>query len=79
MTAAQRRRLAHMLRALDGRAEGASQLEIALGLFGRRLVTATDWPSSSLRYTIQRLLHDGQRMVGGGYRELLRSRRRSAS
>ncbi len=75
LTAAQRRRLAQMLRALDGRKEGASYLDLAIVLFGRRLIDPANWHESSFRYTTLRLVRDGLRMVDGGYRQLLRTRR----
>lgn len=74
LTHTQRRRLAQMLRALDGRREGASYLELALALFGRRLVDPANWQDSSFRYTTLRLVRDGLRMVDRGYRQLLRAR-----
>ncbi|MEZ2329038.1 DUF2285 domain-containing protein [Mesorhizobium sp. RCC_202] len=76
LTAAQRRRLGHMLRCLDGREEQASHFEVATALFGRRLVSAADWHDSAFRYQTQRLLRDGLKMVERGYRQLLRARRR---
>ncbi len=66
-----RRRLRLMARALDGRAAGASQKEIARCLFGHGRVSDDAWKTSSLRYMTQRLLRDGQDIIGGGYRELL--------
>lgn len=75
LTQTQRRRLAQMLRALDGRREGASYLELALALFGRRLVDPANWQDSSFRYTTLRLVRDGLRTVDRGYRQLLRARR----
>ena len=76
LTAAQRRRLGHMLQCLDGREEQASHFEVATALFGRRLVSAADWHDSALRYQTQRLVRDGLKMVERGYRQLLRARRR---
>ena len=76
LTAAQRRRLSHMLRCLDGRQEQASHFEVATALFGRRLVSATDWHDSVFRYQTHRLVRDGLKMVERGYRQLLRARRR---
>ncbi len=76
LTAAQRRRLSHMLRCLDGREEQASHFEVATALFGRRLVSAADWHDSAFRYQTHRLLRDGLKMVERGYRQLLRARRR---
>lgn len=77
LTQAQRRRLTLMLRALDGRAAGASYLDLALALFGRRLVDPAHWHDSSFRFTTLRLVRDGLKMVDGGYRQLLRSRRQT--
>ncbi|TPI51930.1 DUF2285 domain-containing protein [Mesorhizobium sp. B3-1-7] len=76
LTAAQRRRLGHMLRCLDGREEQASHFEVATALFGRRLVSAADWHDSAFRYQTHRLVRDGLKMVERGYRQLLRARRR---
>ncbi|MBZ9660823.1 DUF2285 domain-containing protein [Mesorhizobium sp. ESP-6-4] len=76
LTAAQRRRLGHMLRCLDGREEQASHFEVATALFGRRLVSAADWHDSAFRYQTFRLVRDGLKMVERGYRQLLRGRRR---
>ena len=76
LTTAQRRRLGHMLRCLDGRAQQASHFEVATALFGPRLVSAADWHDSTFRYQTYRLVRDGLRMVERGYRQLLRARRR---
>lgn len=76
LTAAQRRRLGHMLRCLDGREEQASHFDVATALFGRRLINAADWHDSAFRYQTHRLVRDGIRMVERGYRQLLRARRR---
>jgi hypothetical protein len=76
LTTAQRRRLGHMLRCLDGRAQQASHFEVATALFGPRLVSAADWHDSAFRYQTQRLVRDGLKMVERGYRQLLRARRR---
>ena len=76
LTTAQRRRLGHRLRCLDGRAQQASHFEVATALFGPRLVSAADWHDSTFRYQTYRLMRDGLRMVDRGYRQLLRARRR---
>ncbi|TPI26630.1 DUF2285 domain-containing protein [Mesorhizobium sp. B3-2-1] len=76
LTAAQRRRLGHMLRCLDGRDQQASHFDVATALFGRRLVSAADWHDSAFRYQTHRLVRDGLKMVERGYRQLLRARRR---
>lgn len=78
LTSSQRTRLGHMLRALDGRIEGASHFEIAHALFGPRFIVAAEWQDSPFRYTTLRLVRDGYRMIEGGYRQLLRFRRRDA-
>ncbi|MGX7877330.1 DUF2285 domain-containing protein [Mesorhizobium sp. ORM6] len=77
LTTAQRRRLGNMLRCLDGCDQQASHFEVATALFGRRLVSAADWHDSAFRYQTQRLVRDGLKMVERGYRQLLRTRRRS--
>ncbi|WP_281035871.1 MULTISPECIES: DUF2285 domain-containing protein [unclassified Mesorhizobium] len=76
LTSAQRRRLGHMLRCLDGRDQQASLFEVATALFGQRLVSAADWHDSAFRYQTHRLLRDGLKMIERGYRQLLRARRR---
>ncbi len=77
LTKAQRRRLVHMLRCLDGREERASHFEVATALFGRRVVNTVDWHDSAFRYQTQRLIRDGLKTVERGYRQLLRARRRN--
>ncbi|MBZ9661208.1 DUF2285 domain-containing protein [Mesorhizobium sp. ESP-6-4] len=76
LTAAQRRRLGHMLRCLDGREEQASHFEVATALFGRRLVSAADWHARLFDIRRVELVRDGLKMVERGYRQLLRARRR---
>ena len=76
LTPAQRRRLVHMLRCIDGQEQQASHFEVATALFGRRLVIREDWHDSSFRYQMHRLARDGAKMVERGYRQLLRFRRR---
>lgn len=60
------------LRALDGMHAGASHREIAVGLFSERIVLE-DWSGRSdyLRLRIQRLIRGAEKMVCGGYRDLL--------
>lgn len=76
LTTEQRRRLRQMLRAVDGRNCGASYREIAEALYGQSRVADDLWHESSLRYAIIRLVRDGLKMINGGYRDLLRHRRR---
>ncbi|UFS68204.1 DUF2285 domain-containing protein (plasmid) [Paracoccus denitrificans] len=76
ITAQQRRRLKAMLRAADARHHRASQREIAEALFGPERVAREHWPTSPLRDAVRDLLKDGAGMITGGYRKLLRFRRR---
>lgn len=76
ITPQQRRRLKAMLRAADGREHGASQREIAEVVFGIERVAEEHWRTSPLRDTVRDLLKDGAAMIAGGYRRLLRFRRR---
>lgn len=64
-----------LLRVLDALATGASQREIAAGLFGGALVTE-DWRTRSdyLRFRVQRLVRTGSDLVDGGYLTLLGGR-----
>lgn len=76
VTAQQRRRLKAMLQAIDGRHHHAGQREIAEVIFGAPRVADEHWPTSPLRDAVRDLLHDGAGMVAGGYRKLLRFRRK---
>lgn len=76
LTAQQRRRLRRMLQAVDGNAERASYREIAHALFGAARVTEAPWKTSALRDVTIDLVKDGMALVAGGYRMLLRRRRR---
>lgn len=77
LTAQRRGRLARALRALDGRAAGASHREIAMALFGAGRVAEMPWKSSALRDQTLRLVRDGTALVAGDYRRLLRPSRLS--
>ena len=60
-----------MLRAFDGRADGASYrklAEVLLGFGGRKV----DWENDPRKNQVRRLVADGQYYVRGGYRDLLR-------
>lgn len=61
------------LQAYDGTMAGASHRDIAAALFGEQAVR-DDWSGRSdfLRLRVQRLVHMGNAMVRGGYRDLLR-------
>jgi hypothetical protein len=77
MTADQRRRLRLKLQAVDGRMNGASYREIAIAIYGEGRVAAGPWKTSPLRDTVIGLVEGGFAMIGGGYLQLLRHRRRS--
>lgn len=66
-------RMVEVLRVADALSRGASQRDIAAGLFGGERV-ASDWRgvSESLRSRVRRLVREARRMAAGGYRGLLR-------
>ena len=76
LTRQRRRRLRLMLQALDGHCEGASYRLIAKILYGTRRVDREHWKTSSLRDATIALVRDGRVLISGGYRTLLRHRRR---
>ncbi|MGH6866230.1 MAG: DUF2285 domain-containing protein, partial [Methyloceanibacter sp.] len=59
-----------LLRAWDGLQGGASQREIAAVLFGENAVRR-DWTAGFLRTRVQRLIRRAEKLIGGGYRQLL--------
>lgn len=77
LTAQQRRRLRYMLQAVDGHMNGASYREIAAAIYGASRVGEAAWKTSALRDSTIDLVKDGAALIAGGYRKLLRSRRRS--
>lgn len=77
ITPYQRRRIRLMMRAADGRANGATYREIAIALFGPERVAAEPWKTSSLRDAVIGLIESAGPLINGGYRKLLRHRRRS--
>ncbi|WP_434721291.1 DUF2285 domain-containing protein [Mesorhizobium sp. RIZ17] len=77
MTTQQRRRLRLMIRTADGRANGASYRDIATAFYGTERITSNPWKTSALRDTVISLVKGGAAMIGGGYLQLLRHRRRS--
>lgn len=76
LTAQQRRRLRRMLQAVDGHNEGASYREIAEAIFGPARISEMPWKTSPLRDVTIDLVKDGLSLIDGGYRALLRRRRR---
>jgi len=77
MTAQQRRRLRLMVRAADGRRNGASYRDIAIALYGRERVASDPWKTSALRDAAISLVEGGLALIDGGYLKLLRHRRRA--
>jgi hypothetical protein len=69
-------RLRAMLRALDLRQSGATyrQIAAALGRGEAASLSATEWKISAARSFVVRLVRDGNAMMNGDYRKLLRIR-----
>ena len=65
-----------VLRALDGRNENKSYRAIAEGLFGKKRIPDRAWKTHDLRNRTIRLVQSGLALMRGGYRELLRPRRK---
>ncbi|WP_271627888.1 DUF2285 domain-containing protein [Bradyrhizobium sp. CCBAU 11445] len=62
------------LRATDGWLEGNSYRNIAQGLFGKSRIPDRGWKTHDLRSRTIRLVHQGLRLIRGGYRDLLRNK-----
>jgi hypothetical protein len=76
LAAHRRKRLVTTLRALDGRAAGASIRVIATALFGpERIPSGPEWKVHDLRSRTKRLVDSGLHLMKGGYCDLLRSSR----
>ncbi|WP_229184889.1 DUF2285 domain-containing protein [Bradyrhizobium oropedii] len=69
-------RLILALRAADGWLEGNSYRKIAQGLFGAHRIPDRGWKTCDLRSRIIRLVKMGLRLIRGGYRALLRHKRK---
>ncbi|WP_092163671.1 DUF2285 domain-containing protein [Bosea sp. CRIB-10] len=76
LTPQQRLRYRRMLQAIDGYRHGATQQEIAQALLRTPLLGRDEWQASSARHSIKTLLRDARSLIAGGYRKLLRHRRR---
>lgn len=76
LTRQQRARLRRMLQAFDGYRAGATQQDIAQIILSIGQLDRDEWQASSARHAIKALLRDARAMVAGGYRRLLRHRRR---
>lgn len=77
LTQQRHRRARSMLQAVDGRMNGASYREIAAVIFGASRVADEPWKTSALRDATMDLVKSAILMIAGGYRALLRHRRRS--
>jgi len=65
--------LKRALIALDGSLAGASQRQIAAALFGASIVSEKwDAPGRPLRYKVRRAIRAGNKLMRGGYRNLIR-------
>lgn len=76
LTPQQKRRHRFMLQATDGRMNGATYREIAGVIFGVDRIASEPWKTSALRDATTALVKNGLAMIAGGYRTLLRHRRR---
>lgn len=76
LTRLKRRRAARLLRAVDGRVDGASYREIAQALFPTHRIPAAAWKGDAIRETTIRLVRNGIALVKGGYRALLQRSRK---
>lgn len=77
LTRQQLARQRKMLRAFDAHRDGATQQEIARVIFGAGQLSRDEWQASSNRHAVMSLLRDARALIAGGYRKLLRHRRRS--
>ncbi|WP_311985948.1 DUF2285 domain-containing protein [Bradyrhizobium canariense] len=71
-----RERLCAALRAVAAYLAGATYRSIAEALFGNARVSDQAWKTHDLRSRTRRLVQSGLAFVRGGYRKLLRPRRR---
>lgn len=59
------------LQALDGHLAGASERDIAIVIFGQRIVAKKWHGDSELRAKVRYLIHRGRNLMNGAYRNLL--------
>jgi hypothetical protein len=71
-----RERLSVAIRALDARNSGGTYRSIAEALFGKNRIPDRAWKTHDLRNRTIRLVQSGLALMRGGYRELLRPKRR---
>jgi len=72
-----RERLSAAIRALDARNSGGTYRSIAEALFGKKRIPDRAWKTHDLRNRTIRLVQSGLALMRGGYRELLRPKRRN--
>lgn len=77
LTPQQRARARRMLQAWDGSRHGAAQQDIARVVLRQEPLARDDWQAASTRFVVMALLREARAMIAGGYRKLLRHRRRS--
>lgn len=77
LTRQQRARQRRMLQSFDGHRDGATQQEIARVVFRTGRLNRDEWQASSARHAVMSLLRDARALIAGGYRKLLRHRRKS--
>jgi hypothetical protein len=71
-----RERLSAAIRALDARNSGGTYRSIAEVLFGKKHIPDRAWKTHDLRNRTIRLVQSGLALMRGGYRGLLRPKRR---
>ncbi|WP_246174344.1 DUF2285 domain-containing protein [Bradyrhizobium paxllaeri] len=71
-----RERLSEAIRALDAQSAGSTYRAIAEAVFGKKRIPDRAWKTHDLRNRTIRLVQRGLALVRGGYRQLLRPRRR---
>jgi hypothetical protein len=76
LSSQRRERLILAVRALDGRMDGGTYRGIAEALFGKKRIPERAWKTHDLRNRTIRLVQSGFALMRGGYRELLRYRRK---
>lgn len=76
LTRQQLARARRMLQAIDGYRAGATQQEIAEVILRIGKLNRDQWQAASARHAVAGLLAGARAMIAGGYRKLLRHRRR---
>lgn len=71
-----RERMSAAIRALDAHSSGGSYRIIAEALFGKKRIPDRAWKTHDLRNRTIRLVQGGLALMRGGYRKLLRPKRR---